>query len=146
MQVTFRPWESKDISQIALLEQACFTLEAWTKEQLEDTFNRDGFCGYLAEVSGEVIGYVCATYVFETADLLIIAVKESARGQGLGGVLIEKLFNGLREQGVEKVFLEVRASNAPAKALYQSKGFALTRVRKKYYADGEDAVEMFVTL
>jgi len=43
------------------------------------------------------------------------------------------------------VFLEVRESNAPARALYGRAGFVSIAVRKKYYGDGEDAVVMVKT-
>jgi ribosomal-protein-alanine N-acetyltransferase len=38
--------------------------------------------------------------------------------------------------------LEVRASNIAAIGLYESAGFTKFNVRARYYADGEDAVEM----
>ena len=44
------------------------------------------------------------------------------------------------------VLLEVRRSNEGALALYRRLGFALTNVRRGYYADGEDALEMLVEL
>ena len=146
MQVTLREWTAEDIDNVADLEQACFS-DAWTKEQLSLTFLREGFCGLLVETDDKrLLGYVCATSAFEDADLLIIAVAENARGQGLGGRLMDALFAQLRLRGVERVFLEVRLSNAAALALYEGRGFTTTRIRKKYYADGEDAAEMVKTL
>jgi [ribosomal protein S18]-alanine N-acetyltransferase len=41
-----------------------------------------------------------------------------------------------------KILLEVRASNAAAIALYEALGFERFNVRKRYYDDGEDGVEM----
>ena len=43
---------------------------------------------------------------------------------------------------VRHILLEVRRSNAPAIKLYRSLGFFATNVRRRYYDDGEDAVEM----
>ena len=47
----------------------------------------------------------------------------------------------------QRVLLEVRASNAPARALYERLGFAVAGVRRRYYHDnGEDAVLMTLDL
>ncbi len=146
MQVTLREWTAEDIDNVAALEKQCFS-DAWTEEQLFLTFSRKEFCGLLIETDDkQLVGYVCATSAFEDADLLIIAVAEGARGQGLGGKLMDALFAKMRLQKVERIFLEVRLSNAAALALYERRGFTTTRIRKKYYADGEDAAEMVKTL
>jgi ribosomal protein S18 acetylase RimI-like enzyme len=48
-----------------------------------------------------------------------------------------------RERGARKMFLEVRVSNAPARALYRRLGFVETGRRKNYYAEEqEDALTM----
>ena len=146
MQVSIREWQTGDIGKIAALEKQCFS-DAWTEEQLFQTFSRKEFCGLLIETDDKrLVGYVCAISAFEDADLLIIAVAETARAQGLGGKLMDALFEKMRLQKVERIFLEVRLSNAAALALYEGRGFTTTRVRKKYYADGEDAAEMVKTL
>jgi ribosomal-protein-alanine N-acetyltransferase len=48
----------------------------------------------------------------------------------------------VKKRNAERVFLEVRKSNLPAVSLYQKCGFTPTRVRERYYVDGEDALEM----
>lgn len=51
-----------------------------------------------------------------------------------------------RRDGAESVLLEVRASNAAALHLYDSLGFERVGLRRRYYADGEDAVLMTLLL
>jgi ribosomal-protein-alanine N-acetyltransferase len=44
-------------------------------------------------------------------------------------------------RGAVRATLEVRASNEPARLLYESMGFAVTAIRAKYYtAPDEDAL------
>ena len=55
-------------------------------------------------------------------------------------MLIENAINELKNQDLNKVLLEVRESNLPAKNLYIKHGFEQISIRKKYYSDGENAV------
>lgn|GEM_PF-553816 len=83
-----------------------------------------------------------------SADLLYIYVRPEMRRAGLGRVMMEHLFDWLaRNPGdqpggapKEELFLEVRLSNQPAIALYESFGMTRVSVRKGYYSDGEDAL------
>ena len=73
------------------------------------------------------------------AELLRIAVSPEARGQGLGRKLLEACQQDLAEAGMTRLFLEVRASNAPAIGLYLACGWKPVGRRPGYYPDGEDA-------
>jgi len=53
----------------------------------------------------------------------IIAAPE-ARGKGLGRKLVTSLLGWAAAHGAERVFLQVEASNGPARALYAALGFA----------------------
>lgn len=74
------------------------------------------------------------------AELLRIAVSPEARGQGLGRALLEACQGDLAAAGMGHLFLEVRASNAPARALYWACGWRPCGTRPGYYPDGEEAV------
>lgn len=136
-----RSWTEKDLPKLALLERACFT-EPWTTEMLKEEFSKEHAFGIVAEAGGEILGYTCGSVLFEDAELLRIAVLPDYRGQGIGGELAEGLFETALALGAKRVFLEVRASNEVALGLYRSRGFKKTRLRKRYYAGGEDALEM----
>ena len=145
MNVLIREWTEKDLPKIMAVERACFS-DPWTTEMLKGEFAKTGFCGVLVEADGEIVGYACATAVFEDADLPKIAVLKEYRGKGLGGKLIDGLFERAAALGVTRIFLEVRVSNENALALYYNRGFEKTRIRKRYYANGEDALEMVKSL
>lgn len=74
------------------------------------------------------------------AELLRIAVDPAHRGQGLGQVLLEACQRDLEAQGLTRLFLEVRVSNAPAIRLYGACGWKRCGLRSNYYPDGEDAL------
>lgn len=73
------------------------------------------------------------------AELLRIGVAETARGKGLGRLLLRESLHALRTAHVIECRLEVRISNAPARRLYESDGWRLRGIRKGYYRNGEDA-------
>lgn len=74
------------------------------------------------------------------AELLRIAVGPGARRKGLGRTLLRSAEADLRNGGIRSLHLEVRVSNAAARALYESEGWRQTGQRPRYYRDGEDAV------
>ena len=73
------------------------------------------------------------------AELLRIAVDPLHRGQGLAGALL-KSCEGELAPAIRDLHLEVRGSNAAARALYERSGWHSSGERKAYYRDGEDAV------
>jgi ribosomal-protein-alanine N-acetyltransferase len=73
------------------------------------------------------------------AELIRIAVAPEARRQGLARRLMETSEAFLQKEGLETMYLEVRISNASARALYEAMDWKLQRMRKAYYRDGEDA-------
>lgn len=76
-------------------------------------------------------------------DIQTIAVAPAARGMGLGRGLMHALITQARRRHVTELFLEVRADNAIARALYASLGFRQIGVRRGYYQpDGVDAITM----
>ena len=81
------------------------------------------------------------------AELESIAVAPESQRRGLGQSLFHALAAELKAAGVGEFALEVRASNQPALAFYQSLGFAKAGLRPGYYADPiEDAVLMSLAL
>ena len=78
--------------------------------------------------------------------MLDVATHPELRRRGFGRALMKQSLAYAREQAIRHVLLEVRRSNTPAIRLYRECGFFAMGVRKSYYADGEDAVEMVLLL
>lgn len=134
-----REWKEKDLTAIAALEAECFPVDAWSLRMLEQTMHAPFSWTVLAEERGQVCGYACLYSVFDTADLMNIAVAPACRGRGIGGELVKALHQKAKERGAERMLLEVRVSNLGAIALYKKFGYEKIAVRKGYYGNGEDA-------
>ncbi len=97
-----------------------------------------------------LLGYWVAMVVLDEVHLLNITVAPEHRRQGWGGVLMAGLSTLAVAEGAQWLWLEVRAGNTPARALYDSLGFQALGVRKQYYPAGhgqrEDAVVMSLNL
>lgn len=87
----------------------------------------------------EVIGFLQYTKLYETVEILYLVVKKEYRNLGIGSEFIDFLS---RDLDVEKIILEVRASNEVAINFYQKNGFIKLRPLKNYYSDGEDGLSM----
>jgi len=93
------------------------------------------------------VGFVLVLDVADEAHLLDLVVEPSMRRRGVGRALVERVISETRRSGARVVLLEVRASNAAARALYGSLGFVECGVRPRYYSDkDEDAILMRLEL
>ncbi len=91
----------------------------------------------------QVVGFLTASYICDTADLTNIAVNPDFRQRGIAFLLLDFLLRELERSGVQTVFLEVRRSNQPAIRLYEKSGFFPVGIRKNFYQHpDEDAVLM----
>lgn len=129
------------LPQIAALEQRCFSLP-WTIEQLRTQLGERQI--FLAAVEdGTVAGYVGLLYVLDEGYISNVAVAPEYRRRGVARKLLERLERRCRDLKLSFMTLEVRASNAPAIALYESRGFRQVGRRKNYYkTPTEDAILM----
>lgn len=128
------------IPQIADLEALCFSAP-WSAASIEGEYDNPLALWLVAEEDGIVAGYVGSQTVLEESDMMNIAVAPNYRRQGIARGLIEALISQLRSEGAYKLTLEVRVSNAPAIALYESLGFKQVGRRPRYYSNPkEDAL------
>ena len=139
--MTLRELTKEDIQAVVSLEKTCFP-DYWAEEEWFSTLSRADFHGWVIMEGERFVGFVAVTSLFEEAELLKIAIGQDYRGNGYGKRLLQYALERCKALGAERMFLEVRASNLAATGLYLGCGFSQTRLRKKYYADGEDGVEM----
>jgi ribosomal-protein-alanine acetyltransferase len=137
-----------DVPAIMELERSVFVNDAWSERSM------------LSEVTGEH-GYYLVAFEPETpdridgyagllsprgggeGDIQTIAVAPHARRRGLGRTLMLALIAETRRRGARELFLEVRADNPGAQALYRELGFEEIGLRPRYYQpDGVDAIVM----
>jgi ribosomal-protein-alanine acetyltransferase len=151
MTPTLRRATVADLDAIMRLETATFGTDAWSPDTMRAELA--GRHGYYLVAEGEALdlidGYagLLAPARSGQADIQTIAVAPHARRRGLGRALMLALLDEARHRGATEVFLEVRADNPNAEALYLSLGFEQIGVRPKYYQpDGVDAHVMKAVL
>ena len=97
-----------------------------------------------ARIGGAVVGYGGLMLVVDDGHITTLAVDPRWHRHKLGTRLLLALARAGIEEGARNLTLEVRASNAPAQALYRAFGFAPAGVRKGYYVEtNEDAIVMW---
>lgn len=107
------------------------------------------YLNYRLMVDDEMVAFAITQVVLDEATLFNIAVDPAWQRRGFGKQLLEHLIAELEARGVLTLWLEVRASNKGAIALYESLGFNEATIRRNYYptADGrEDAIIMALPL
>lgn len=128
------------VPQIAQLEERCFA-DPWSEKSIASELD-NRLSLWLVAVDGmRVVGYVGSQSVMGWADMMNIAVCPEYRRQGVAQQLVERLVAALKEIGVTCLTLEVRASNEPARTLYEKLGFIQVGIRPNYYRNPkEDAL------
>ena len=115
-----------------------YGLSPWNLEQIEADLkqvNTEYFYLYEAQA---LIGFLALQDLAGELEITQLAVKKAYQGQGLANQLMEFLADR-----PERIFLEVRASNQVARALYEKHGFLPVGQRKNYYQNPvEDAILM----
>jgi len=131
---------SSHVAQIAELEKICFS-DPWSERSIASELNNK-LAFWLVAVEGETVaGYIGSQTVMDETDMMNVAVHPDFRRQGVAEALVNKLVENLKRMGSHCLTLEVRASNAPAIALYEKLGFSEIGRRKNYYRNPrEDAL------
>ena len=128
------------VAQIARLEKQCFS-DPWSENSVASELNNRLSLWLVALDGATVVGYIGSQSVGDEADMMNVAVHPDYRRRGIARELVMGLVAALGEKGVHSLALEVRASNAPAIALYEQLGFTQVGRRPNYYRNPkEDAL------
>lgn len=137
--LVLRPCVLSDLPAVLSIEQAS-SPSPWKGEFFLSELHKQYARVLIAELQGQVIGYLCCWFVADEVQILNLAVHPGYRRHGVGRVLLQAVLTEARRAGVRCVSLEVRRSNMPARALYEKLHFRQVAVRPRYYEDGEDAL------
>lgn len=138
-----RTAEVNDLEVIMEIEAETFGNDAWNSKTMKSELKGRATRYLVLEEDGRIVGYGGARIVGCESDIQTIAIVDKHRGKGSGRKLMEALMDAARSEGALQMFLDVRADNPVAKALYESLGFEQIDTRKGYYQpDGVDAIVM----
>jgi len=145
--ISIRPLRPEDIDAVVSIESEAFSTP-WSPETFSGLIGRDAVeLIVMVDQDEEVIGYAVLWCILDQGELANLALATPRRGEGLGGLLLRHVLQVAKDRGVEKLFLEVRASNRRAVELYRTQGFEEVGVRKAYYEQPrEDALVMLLRL
>jgi len=139
----FRPLGEADLATVRTLEADCHP-DPWTEDMLRASLRHGHRC-LVAELAGTVCGHAILQVAAGESELLNLCIGPGFRSRGLGRAFLRHLLALARAAGAANMFLEVRASNAAAIALYAGEGFQQVGRRPRYYAvpgGREDALVM----
>lgn len=135
-----RKMTEADIPEVLALQQE-LAFQSWNEKEFSAEI-RASYAHCVVCVSTEdskLLGYAVFHLMGPDSELLSIATRESKQRSGIGTALLNSGLSMLTEQD-DCCFLEVRKGNQKARSFYEKHGFELYGTRKKYYADGEDAI------
>lgn len=127
------PMSAEHIDAVAALERACFSTP-WSATALREEL--DNPCAVFTVAVGEdgtLLGYVGMHHPADEGFITNVAVAPCARRQGVAQALLGHLSDYGAAHGLYRITLEVRASNAPAIALYEGLGYVRDGVRPGFY-------------
>ena len=132
----------EDAAELSALEEKCFP-SFWTAEQYAKALGKGSpYLSLGCRMDGRLAGYITVSEVAGELEIINVGVEPEMRGRGIATRLLQAILHQAREKSIFFYYLEVRSSNAPALSLYTRAGFRRSGVRRRYYADGEDALAM----
>ncbi len=150
-----------DLARVLELEREAATAAHWTENdyraaisvesprRLAEVMELDETDAMLVQFADEsrfapepgMQGFVVARLLGDEMEIENVVVAAGLRRFGLGTLLLEHVLQAAKNEGIRRVFLEVRESNTAARRLYEKGGFVTSGVRKGYYrAPEEDAL------
>ena len=129
---------------IAKLEQLCFA-DPWSETALGVLCREHGYGVVIPapDPDAPALAYAGMTYAADEASVTNVAVHPDHRRRGLGKAVMNALMKQARAVGACALYLEVRASNEAAIALYRTLGFDEIGRRPGFYRHPtEDALLM----
>ena len=138
------PMNADHLESLERLERICFS-RPWSRKMLAEELENQCAAFLVAEdaVTGNVLGYAGLLVAADEGYITNVAVFPEQRRRGIAGQLLQVFLNFAEANRLAFLTLEVRASNAPAIALYRKHGFQTVGQRRNYYQKpDEDALLM----
>jgi len=139
------PMNASQLDAVMAIETAAYTFP-WSRGNFIDSIAAGYAAQVLVDAQGELLGYFVAMGGVDEMHLLNITVAPAAQGRGHARFMIAALVALCRAEAARELWLEVRAGNTRARAIYERIGFVDKGLRKGYYpapfGRREDAIVM----
>lgn len=141
--IFIRELTREDVEAVSRIEAETFSMP-WSPDDFLEMVEADYAYYFVAEAEGEIAGCCGIRNIAGEGEITNVAVAEKYRRKGIGRSMLEYMLERAKEVGIGDCTLEVRVSNLPAIALYESLGFKGEGIRPKFYEKPvEDALIMW---
>lgn len=130
-----------DLDTIAEIEEKNISTNKISKEDLLHYLNSQNHIVYLAKLNEKIVGFILLE-ITDEVNIFTVAVEQDYRNIGLATRLVEEAKIIAKEKNINTLSLEVSDNNLRAYLLYEKLGFNIRRIRKNYYSDKSNAIEM----
>lgn len=142
-EIIIRKMQPEDLAEVCKIEKDNFSLP-WSEKSFLESMEREDTVFLVALEDEDVAGYIGCYCIAGAGEITNVAVKASHRRKGIGGKLLQKLYEEGAGLDTREYFLEVRESNEAAIGLYLRQGFVKEGIRKNFYEKPvENAVIMW---
>jgi len=139
--LSIRPMTRQDLPAVLAIESEVQP-NPWSEQAFVDELESRVSGARVALWDGTLAGFLLTRELLGEMEILNLAVAGHSQRKGIARALLESRIAQSAGGSLESIFLEVRIGNQPARRLYCSLGFEAAGLRKRYYADAEDALVM----
>ncbi len=147
MTLILRRMREADLPEVTQIDRTSFSMP-WPERSFHFELNNNPAARcWVAELDGQVAAMLVIWMIVDEAHIATLASHADHRRKGIGKRLLSKALDLAVQEGAVRAFLEVRAGNQAAQAMYRALGFVEDGLRRRYYRDnGEDAILMSLDL
>jgi ribosomal-protein-alanine N-acetyltransferase len=139
-----------DLDTLYMIEQRCFTKEAWSKRQIAKFLDAPDSVSLTARANSEIVGFVIGLVNqydgMKIGHIVTIDVLPNHRRKAIGMTLLRSVEQEFKKAGVKVSYLEVREDNLAAMRLYRKAGYVEVERLENYYSRGGHGVRLEKTL
>ena len=136
-----REGKKSDLNDVLNIEILAYEKPYWNKNMLYEVLeNKTDKRLWIYEVDNDVIGFIIDMRFKDEISLLDVVIHRSLQGMGHGLNMLKKYIEGFPREC--SIYLEVKKNNIKALNMYSKLNFERINIRKAYYNDGNDAINM----
>jgi len=137
LSISVRQATVNDLEELYEIERECFTVEAFTKEQIMLLLQDSNSISLTAQTNGEIAGFIISLTEHirgvKTGHICTIDVAVKHRRKGVGEKLLKEIEEIFARKGVKICYLEARVDNVAALELYRKQGYAEIEKLDNFY-------------